>query len=104
MPLHFSRFHPTYLMKNLPPTPVHTLERSKEIAQTEGLRYVYIGNVPGHPGENTMCPNCGARLIHRTGYNIQIEALRGGKCGKCGLAIPGVWGSRAAPESPMRSR
>ncbi len=94
VPLHFSRFYPTYLMKNLPPTPVHTLERSKEIAHTEGLQYVYIGNVPGNPGENTICPRCGARLIHRTGYNIRIEALRGGKCSQCGLTIPGVWGNR----------
>ena len=99
VPLHFSRFHPTYLMKNLPPTPVHTLERSKEIAGAEGLRYVYIGNVPGHPGENTICPKCGARLIHRTGYNVRIEALREGKCSKCGLTIPGVWAGRSKTTS-----
>ncbi len=91
VPIHFSRFHPTYLMKNLPPTPVRTLERLKEIARAEGLRYVYIGNVPGHPGESTLCHECGARLIHRTGYNVRVEALREGGCTQCGEKIPGVW-------------
>jgi pyruvate formate lyase activating enzyme len=91
VPIHFSRFHPTYLMKNLPPTPVDTLEKLKKIARSEGLRYVYIGNVPGHPGESTICPECSARLIHRTGYNVRVEALRGGLCNQCGRKIPGVW-------------
>jgi pyruvate formate lyase activating enzyme len=91
VPIHFSRFYPTYLMKNLPPTPVDTLDRLRGIALSEGLRFVYVGNVPGHVGESTYCPECGARLIHRTGYNIRLESLSGGTCGKCGLAIPGVW-------------
>src|ERR1035441_5175400 len=58
VPLHFSQFHPEYLLKNLPPTPVETLERAKAIADAEGLHYVYIGNVPGHPAESTYCPHC----------------------------------------------
>ncbi len=91
VPIHFSRFHPTYLMKNLPPTPVDTLERLWKIARSEGIRYPYIGNVPGHPGESTLCPECGVRLIHRTGYNVRVEALRRGTCKDCGLKIPGVW-------------
>jgi pyruvate formate lyase activating enzyme len=91
VPIHFTRFQPTYLLKNLPPTPVDTLERLKGIAEAEGLRYVYIGNVPGHAGESTLCPECRARLVHRTGYNVRMEALHGGACGKCGLKIPGVW-------------
>ncbi len=93
VPVHFTRFHPTYLMKNLPPTPVGTLEGLKEIARTQGLHYVYIGNVPGHSGENTLCHACGALLIHRTGYNVRVEALRGDRCAKCGQKIPGVWGT-----------
>jgi pyruvate formate lyase activating enzyme len=91
VPIHFSRFYPTYLMKNLPPTPVDTLEKLWRIARSEGLRFVYIGNLPGHPGESTYCPECRIRLIHRTGYNVRVEALRGGKCEKCGQTIPGVW-------------
>jgi pyruvate formate lyase activating enzyme len=94
VPIHFSRFHPTYLMKNLPPTPVDTLETLQGISRSAGLRYVYIGNVPGHRGESTYCPKCGFRLIHRTGYNVQMEALAGDRCRQCGLLIPGVWGSR----------
>jgi pyruvate formate lyase activating enzyme len=92
VPVHFSRFYPTYLMKNLPPTPVDTLERIRGIALSEGLRFVYIGNVPGHPAENTYCPECRVRLIHRTGYNVRLEGLGSDKCAKCGLTIPGVWG------------
>jgi len=91
VPIHFSRFYPTYLMKNLPPTPVDTLEKLRGIALSEGLRFVYVGNVPGHAGESTYCPECGVRLIHRTGYNIRLESLSRGACGKCGIAIPGVW-------------
>lgn len=90
-PLHFSRFHPMYLIKNLPPTPVSTLEKLREIALTEGLHYVYLGNVPGHPGENTYCPNCGKVIIERYGYSIKKKALSGNKCQYCGQVIAGVW-------------
>jgi pyruvate formate lyase activating enzyme len=93
VPIHFSRFYPTYLMKNLPPTPVDTLERLRGIARSEGLRFVYIGNVPGHAAESTYCPECRVRLIHRTGYNVRVETLAGDRCRKCGLLIPGVWDS-----------
>jgi len=92
VPIHFTRFHPVYLMKNLPPTPVSTLERHHRIARAQGLLFPYVGNVPGHPAENTYCPGCGKRLIHRTGYNVRVEALRDGKCAGCGMEIPGVWG------------
>lgn len=90
-PLHFSRFHPMYLLKNLPPTPVSTLERLREIALAEGLHYVYVGNVPGHPGENTFCPKCGKLIIERYGYIIRKKELRGNKCRYCGQVIAGVW-------------
>ena len=91
VPVHFTRFHPDYLLKNLPPTPVATLERAKAIAVAEGLRFPYIGNVPGHPGENTHCPSCGRILIERTGFFIRKNELDGGKCRRCGEPIPGVW-------------
>ncbi len=48
VPVHFTRFQPMYLVKNLPPTPVSTLEAARRIALEEGLRFVYVGNVPGH--------------------------------------------------------
>jgi len=91
-PLHFTRFHPMYLLKNLPPTPVQTLERARQIALDAGLRFVYIGNVPGHEGENTYCPRCRKILIRRIGYTIRENQLRKGTCRFCGERIPGVWG------------
>lgn len=91
VPLHFTRFHPMYKLTNLPPTPVETLERAYDIAKEEGLHYVYVGNVPGHPGNNTLCPQCGRLLIARTGFSVMEYYLRDGKCPTCGTAIPGVW-------------
>ncbi len=92
VPLHFTRFHPTYRLTNLPPTPVATLERSREIARKEGLAFVYLGNVPGHPGESTYCPGCGARLIRRIGMATLENRLKRGSCPDCGRKIPGIWG------------
>ena len=91
VPLHFSRFHPEYLLKNLPPTPLGTLERAKAIADAEGLHYVYIGNVPGHPAESTYCPHCRRKVVERTGYTIAGIHLHHGKCQYCQTPIPGVW-------------
>jgi pyruvate formate lyase activating enzyme len=90
-PLHFSRFYPMYKLKNLPPTPVPTLERARRIALEVGLEYVYIGNVPGHEGENTLCPRCKKLLIQRIGYRILQNNLAGSKCPDCGHLVPGIW-------------
>ena len=91
VPLHFSRFYPMYKLRNLPPTPVSTLEKAVNIAKEEGLNYVYIGNVPGHPMENTYCPKCGHILIKRRGYMILENNIIDGKCKFCGNPIPGIW-------------
>jgi pyruvate formate lyase activating enzyme len=91
VPLHFSRFHPMYLLKNLPPTPISTLEKVRNIALKEGINYVYIGNVPGHEAENTYCPKCFNMCIERRGYTIKKENLKNGKCKFCDHPIPGVW-------------
>ena len=93
VPIHFTRFTPLYLLKNLPPTPVPTLERLKAVADAEGLQYVYIGNVPGHPAENTYCPKCHHLVIERAGFTIQQMNLHKGKCRDCQHPIPGVWQS-----------
>jgi len=90
-PLHFSRFHPMYLIKNLPPTPLSTLEKLWKIAQEQGLHYVYIGNVPGHQAENTYCPKCKNIVIQRVGYDIQKVEIKGGRCKFCNTPIPGIW-------------
>jgi pyruvate formate lyase activating enzyme len=91
VPLHFSRFHPMYLLQNLPPTPLSTLESARRTALAEGLRYVYIGNVPGHEAESTFCPRCGRAVVRRVGYEIKAVELRSGRCRFCQQAIPGVW-------------
>ncbi len=91
IPVHFSRFYPTYKLKNLPPTPVKTLERARDIALDTGLRYVYIGNIPGHSAEHTYCPSCGRLLIERVGYEVRAMHLEQGKCKFCWTEIPGVW-------------
>jgi pyruvate formate lyase activating enzyme len=91
VPLHFSRFHPMYKLRNLSPTPVKTLEEARKTALRVGLNYVYIGNVPGHEGNNTYCPNCKKILIQRLGYKILQNNIEGGKCKFCGRKIPGIW-------------
>jgi pyruvate formate lyase activating enzyme len=92
VPLHFSRFHPEYLLKNLPPTPLATLERAKAIADAEGLHYVYLGNVPGHPAESTYCPRCRRVVVERAGFSISAMNIQKGKCKFCREPIAGVWG------------
>jgi pyruvate formate lyase activating enzyme len=90
-PIHFSRFYPLYKLKTLPQTPVSTLDKARAVALSTGLEYVYVGNVPGHGGENTFCPNCKKMVIQRTGYMVGEINLRAGKCRYCGKPIPGIW-------------
>jgi pyruvate formate lyase activating enzyme len=90
-PLHFLRFFPRYKLDRLPPTPVSTLTRFRELALQAGIRYVYVGNVPGHPGNNTYCHHCGRMIIERRGYAIPVYGLSGSRCGFCDTVIPGVW-------------
>jgi len=91
VPVHFTRFHPDYQLQNLPPTPVATLDRAWEIAKKEGLRYAYVGNVPGHPGNNTYCPSCGEICIARAGFFVEEIRMKDGRCASCGTKIAGVW-------------
>jgi pyruvate formate lyase activating enzyme len=96
VPMHFTRFHPTYRIKNLPRTPVSTLERCRRIAMDAGVHYVYAGNVAMHPGENTYCHGCQNELIHRVGFRVAANHLKEGKCPKCKTKIPGVWSQEQA--------
>ena len=96
VPLHFSRFHPTYRVKNLPPTPVATLDRARKTAMDAGLRFVYVGNVPLHEGGHTYCPGCGKVVIRRVGYRTDTSNLKDGTCRSCGRKIPGVWSQEQA--------
>ncbi len=91
VPLHFSRFHPQHRLRNLPPTPYDTLDRCHRIARDEGLRFVYVGNVPGHDAESTRCPGCKEIVIQRRGYRIGETRIRAGRCAMCEREIPGLW-------------
>ena len=91
VPIHFSRFWPQYKLTNLYPTPVETLEKARGAASNAGLNYVYIGNVPGHEGENTFCAKCKLPIIKRSGYTILANHILNGMCEVCGNGIPGVW-------------
>ncbi len=92
VPIHFTRFHPAYLMNNIPMTPQSTLERATAIARSEGIHYPYIGNVFGHREESTYCHKCGRRLIHRLGFQVAENQIRNGRCPDCRIEIPGIWG------------
>ncbi|MBE9484227.1 MAG: AmmeMemoRadiSam system radical SAM enzyme, partial [Bacteroidetes bacterium] len=90
-PLHFSRFHPMYKLTNLPSTPQKTLKDAHAVALSEGMHYVYIGNVPGSGAENTICHHCGDIAVERKGYSILSNNITNGKCNECGGVIPGIW-------------
>jgi len=90
-PLHFLRFFPRYKLDRLPPTPVAKLTEFRNLAMKLGIRYVYVGNVPGHEGNHTYCHNCGRLLIKRTGYHIPAYNLTDDVCKFCNTKIPGIW-------------
>jgi len=90
-PIHISRFMPMYKLTQLPPTPVDILQKASKIARAEGLKYVYIGNVPGYGNKNTICPKCGKTVIERRGYSIVQNHIKNGKCKFCGNPIVGTW-------------
>jgi pyruvate formate lyase activating enzyme len=91
VPLHFSRFIPLYKLNQLAPTPVQSLEQAHAAALAEGMKYVYIGNVPGHEAEHTYCHHCKKMIIERRGYSIVSNNMKNGRCGFCSTVIPGVW-------------
>jgi pyruvate formate lyase activating enzyme len=89
-PWHISRFHPSYQMHDIPPTPIGTLQRAREIGLEEGLRYVYTGNVAGDDGESTFCYSCKELLIKRYGFQLLENHIEDTKCRYCGTSIDGI--------------
>jgi len=87
VPLHFTRYHPAYKFSN-PATSIENLEKAYEAAKKAGVRYPYLGNVPGHRYENTYCPKCGELLIKRYSHSVIEYKIRDKKCSKCGEEIP----------------
>ena len=105
VPVHFTAFHPDWRMLDRPPTPTATLSRACHIAQANGVRHAYTGNVHDPAGQSTRCSGCGGLLIGRDGYEITAWTLgKDGRCPACGTRCPGVfepapgtWGSRRLP-------
>ena len=104
VPMHFSAFHPDWKMLDCPPTPPETLTRARQIAQSNGIRYAYTGNVHDAEGDTTFCPGCNAAVIERDWYEVLSFDLIEGRCRTCGTdiagvfeAVPGSWGRRRLP-------
>jgi pyruvate formate lyase activating enzyme len=105
VPMHFTAFHPDWRMLDRPPTPPATLSRARDIAQANGVRHAYTGNVHDPAGQSTRCSGCGGLLIGRDGYEITAWTLaEEGRCPACGTRCPGVleptpgtWGPRRLP-------
>jgi pyruvate formate lyase activating enzyme len=89
VPWHVSRFHPTYEMNTKPVTPEDSLEMALNIGKQAGLRYVYVGNLPGSRAESTFCYSCSELLIERVGYRIVKNNIKDGDCPACGAQIAG---------------
>jgi pyruvate formate lyase activating enzyme len=87
VPFHLLQFSPNHELMELPPTPVSTLERCAVEARKMGLRYVYIGNVPGHDDESTYCHNCRELLIKRHGPTVEKINIIQNRCPNCGFSI-----------------
>jgi pyruvate formate lyase activating enzyme len=90
-PWHISRFHPRYRMTGVRPTSSEAIHRAAEIGRAAGLKYVYSGNIPGDPGENTFCWHCGRLLIGRCGFAIERLDLAGPACPGCGTRLDGIF-------------
>lgn len=90
-PWHISRFRPTYRMTDRTATPLETLNKAREVGMAAGLRYVYIGNVPGSGGENTLCPDCGNIVINRFHYRSRTNLIDGNHCAYCNHVIDGLF-------------
>jgi pyruvate formate lyase activating enzyme len=90
VPVHFSRYYPTFMLKNIPPTPPETLHRCRKIAMDNGVKFAYVGNLISE-AENTYCPTCGKLLIERMRYVTMLTGMNHNRCKHCGETIPGVF-------------
>jgi pyruvate formate lyase activating enzyme len=83
-PWHVTRFVPYLEFAHLSSTPIKTLEHAIALGTEAGLKFVYIGNVPEHAAQNTICPSCHRLVVRRTGDAVEDAALRGTLCDMCG--------------------
>jgi pyruvate formate lyase activating enzyme len=91
VPLHFTAFHPDFMMQDKPPTPASTLLRARRIAVSMGIKFCYVGNVFDDEGQATYCPGCGLAVIERSWHDLRAYRLKGNRCSGCGAFIPGVF-------------
>ena len=90
VPWHISRFSPAYKMQNVPPTPLSTLQKAKNLGHENGLHYVYVGNVQSSQDMNTLCPHCGELLVQRSFFGTKINHIKEGRCPRCNMEISGI--------------
>lgn len=91
IPWHISRFHPDYKITDGGATPLKTLARAKTIGVEAGLRYIYVGNVPGE-NRNTTCPGCQETVIEREFFSAaRVRLSENSTCLTCGETIAGVF-------------
>ena len=104
IPWHVTAFHPDYKMSDRGATPAEKLVEACEIGASEGLRFLYAGNLPGRvgPWEDTRCTACRATLIRRRGFRVLANRVAGGSCPDCGTPLPGRW--NPAVEGTSRTR
>jgi len=86
-PWHVTKFFPNWKLQHLPPTPTSTIEKAYEIGKRAGLKFIYVGNIPGHPGENTNCYSCGKMVVQRVGYATRLVGLEDSHCRFCGAEL-----------------
>ncbi len=91
IPVHFTRFFPSNNLRGLPPTPIATLEKAHQIAKEAGIKFVYIGNCPGHKYNSTFCPSCNEILIKRVHFEVLEKNIENSRCKFCNTEIPGIW-------------
>ena len=103
VPISFLRYYPDYKMA-IPPTPVETLMKHYRMAKELGVKYAYVGNVPGIHQQNTDCPNCGEMIIKRDFMKtIWVHLTADGKCPVCNTPIPVVVGKYHPVRQPAAS-
>ncbi len=90
IPWHISRFHPDYQYTGTPPTPLSVMEHAHAIGKEQGLNYVYMGNIL-QADNDTCCPQCGQKVIERSGRQVTTGLTDKNSCPGCGAPLAGVY-------------
>jgi len=94
VPLHMSRFFPTFKLAHLSACQESKLYELINIAK-DRMFFVYPGNVATNESHNLKCYKCGELLISRTFRETLPYINEDGTCPKCGkLIIPTYQGSQ----------